>query len=79
VRAAEGLALSQVEFPAETIVFVDKWDKTAGAVPKAITDTWIEPFNGDYDFYPTYRRMKIAGTGTWRVLTPHSLIVTRSG
>jgi prepilin-type N-terminal cleavage/methylation domain-containing protein/prepilin-type processing-associated H-X9-DG protein len=61
VRAAEGLSLSQVEFPAETIVFVDKWDKTAGPTPKAITDTWIEPFNGDFDYYPTFRRMKIAG------------------
>jgi prepilin-type N-terminal cleavage/methylation domain-containing protein/prepilin-type processing-associated H-X9-DG protein len=61
VRAAEALSLAQVEFPAETIVFVDKWDKTAGLAPKAITDTWIEPFNGDFDFYPTYRRMKIAG------------------
>jgi prepilin-type N-terminal cleavage/methylation domain-containing protein/prepilin-type processing-associated H-X9-DG protein len=61
IRAAEALAMSQVEFSSETIVFVDKWDKTAGPVPAAITDSWIEPFNGDFDYYPTYRRMKIAG------------------
>ena len=61
VRAAEAMALSQVDFPSETIVVVDKWDKTAGPNPTAITDSWIEPFNGDFDYYPTYRRMKIGG------------------
>jgi prepilin-type N-terminal cleavage/methylation domain-containing protein/prepilin-type processing-associated H-X9-DG protein len=61
IRAAEALGLFQVEFPAEAIVFVDKWDKTAGPAPTAITDSWIEPFNGDFDYYPTYHRMKIAG------------------
>ena len=61
IRAAEALTLSQVEFSAETIIFVDKWDKTAGPAPTAITDTWIEPFNGDFNYYPTYCRMKIAG------------------
>lgn len=50
-----------MEFSAETIVFVDKWDKTAGIAPTAITDSWIEPFNGDFDYYPTYHRMKIGG------------------
>ena len=61
IRAAEALGLSQIEFPAEAIVFVDKWDKTAEPNPSAITDSWIEPFNGDFDYYPTYHRMKIAG------------------
>lgn len=61
IRAAESLALSQVDFPAEIIIFVDKWDVTAGANAKAITDSWIEPFNGDFDYYPTYGRLNIAG------------------
>ena len=60
-RAAEALALAQVEFPAEILVIVDRWDKTAGPNPKAITDSWIEPFNGDFDYYPTYHRMALAG------------------
>lgn len=61
IRAAEALALSQVEYPAEILVFVDKWDRRAGPNPNAITDSWIEPFNGDFDYYPTYRRMALAG------------------
>jgi prepilin-type N-terminal cleavage/methylation domain-containing protein/prepilin-type processing-associated H-X9-DG protein len=61
LRAAEALALAQIDFPAETIVIMDKWDKTAGPGPSAITDSWIEPFNGDFDYYPAYRRMKVAG------------------
>ncbi len=61
IRAAESLALSQVEFPAEIVILTDKWDVTAGATQSAITDTWIEPFNGDFDYYPTFKRMKIAG------------------
>ena len=61
VRAAEALSLAQVGFPAETIVVTDKWDVTAGPAKAAITDSWIEPFNGDFNYYPTYRRMKIAG------------------
>src|SRR5579871_1946086 len=61
IRAAEALSLAQVDDPTETIVFEDKWDKTAGPNPKAITDTWSEPFNGDFDYYPTYRRMALAG------------------
>ena len=61
IRAAEGLRLPQVEFPAESIVLTDKWDVSAGTAPTAITDSWIEPFNGDFNYYPTYHRMKIAG------------------
>lgn len=61
IRAAEALSVSQVEYPSEILVFVDKWDKTAGASPTAITDSWIEPFNGDFDYYPTYSRMALAG------------------
>jgi prepilin-type processing-associated H-X9-DG protein len=55
------LCCQPVEYPAETAVLVDKWDRTAGATPKAINDSWIEPFNRDFDYYPNWRRMKIAG------------------
>ena len=59
IRAAEGLALPQLEFPAETIILTDKWDKTVQG--ESITDSWIEPMNGDFDYYPTYHRMALAG------------------
>ncbi len=59
VRAAESLSLAQIDDPAETIVVVDKWDKQPNA--SVISDTWIEPFNGDFDYYPTYQRMALAG------------------
>ena len=61
IRAAEGLHLSQIEVPVETIVICDKWDKTADPTHAAITDSWIEPFNGDFDYYPTFKRMALAG------------------
>ncbi len=61
IRAAEALSLSQIEFSSETIVFTDKWDVTAGSAPKPITDSWIEPMNGDFDYYPTFSRMALAG------------------
>ena len=62
IRAAEALSLAQVEFSSETVVFTDKWDKTAGANAKPITDSWIEPMNGDFDYYPTFSRMR------WRAI-----------
>ncbi len=61
IRAAEALAQAQVEKTSEIIIFTDKWEKTAGANPKPITDSWIEPFNGDFDYYPTFHRMALAG------------------
>ena len=60
IRAAEGLGLTQLEFPAETIIIIDKWDVQAVG-GKAITDSWIEPMNGDFDYYPSYQRMALAG------------------
>jgi prepilin-type N-terminal cleavage/methylation domain-containing protein/prepilin-type processing-associated H-X9-DG protein len=61
IRAAEAMGLAQIDFPAEVLIFVDKWDQTAGPNPTAIGDSWIEPFNGDFDYYPTYGRMALAG------------------
>ena len=45
-RPAEGLTLAQIADPVETIVVMDKWDTDSAG---AVTDTWIEPFNGDFD------------------------------
>lgn len=57
-RAAEALNSGQVEFNAETIVITEKWGTdTTG---KAITDSWIEPFNGDFQVDPTTGRMALA-------------------
>jgi prepilin-type N-terminal cleavage/methylation domain-containing protein/prepilin-type processing-associated H-X9-DG protein len=46
-RAAEGLTLAQLDDPVETMVLTDKWDTDSAG---AVTDTWIESFNGDFDF-----------------------------
>jgi len=45
--AAEDLTLAQVDNPVETIVIMDKWDENNAGV--AVTDSWIEPQNGDFD------------------------------
>lgn len=46
-RSAEGLLMNQVDDPAETIVITEKWDKNSQG---AVTDSWIESFNGDFDY-----------------------------
>lgn len=45
--ATENLTLAQVEYAAETIIIMDKWDRNNAGV--AVTDSWIEPQNGDFD------------------------------
>jgi prepilin-type N-terminal cleavage/methylation domain-containing protein len=46
-RSAEGLQLSEIDDPVDTMIIVDKWDvDSAGTVG----DSWIEAFNGDFDF-----------------------------
>jgi prepilin-type processing-associated H-X9-DG protein len=44
--AAEALSLAQIGRPAETLVITEKWDRTAAGI--AVTDSWIEPFAGDF-------------------------------
>ena len=46
-RSAEGLSLSEIDDPVETVVVTDKWDKASIG---AVTDSWIEAFNGDFDY-----------------------------
>ena len=45
-NSAEALTLAQVSDPVETIVISEKWDKNSGG---PVGDSWIEPFNGDFD------------------------------
>ncbi|MCW3099682.1 MAG: hypothetical protein JWL77_5300 [Chthonomonadaceae bacterium] len=45
LSTAESLALAQVDFPVDTMVITEKWDKDYTG---ARTDSWIEPFNGDF-------------------------------
>lgn len=46
-RSAEGLLLNQIDDPTDTIVITEKWDKNSQG---AVTDSWIESFNGDFDY-----------------------------
>jgi len=59
LRPAEGLSLAQIPDPVETIVITEKWDKDRAGV--AITDSWVEPFNGDFAYNPTTKRMDLVG------------------
>lgn len=45
VSTAESLTLSQVSDPVDTIVISEKWNYD--------TDSWIEPFSGDFNWDPT--------------------------
>jgi prepilin-type N-terminal cleavage/methylation domain-containing protein/prepilin-type processing-associated H-X9-DG protein len=47
-RSAEAVSLAQLSDPVETIVIMDKWDHSSNGA--AITDSWIEPHNGDLDY-----------------------------
>ena len=50
VCSAESLSLAQVQDPVETIVVTDKWDRDFSGT--AVTDSWIEPFAGDFGMDP---------------------------
>lgn len=49
--SAESLALGQIDDPVETMVITEKWGRdytcTNPAISSCVTDSWIEPFNGD--------------------------------
>ena len=64
LRPAEGLSLAQIPDPVETIVITEKWDMTI-ATPTtpsaAITDSWVEPFNGDFAYDAAAKRMNLIG------------------
>ena len=58
IRSAEGLGLSSIELPVETIIVTEKWGHDLSG--KAITDSWIEPFNGDFNYDSKIDRMALA-------------------
>jgi len=58
-RHAEAISQTSVESVAETIMITEKWGATPGGAP--ITDSWIEPFNGDFEVDPATGRMLVAG------------------
>ncbi len=48
--SAESLALGQIDDPVETMVITEKWGTDYTCSPagsSCVTDSWIEPFNGD--------------------------------
>ncbi len=51
-RHAEGLVATSVGAPAETIVVTEKWPE--------FTDSWIEPFHGDFALDAATGRMHVA-------------------
>ncbi len=57
-RHAEAISSTTVENGAETILITEKWGRSSTGT--AITDSWIEPFNGDFEVDST-GRMAVAG------------------
>ncbi len=53
VRAAESLSLAQIDDPVETIIITEKWGKGNGNTGSVAGDSWIEPFNGDFNTSPS--------------------------
>lgn len=51
-RHAEGMAASQIDDMVGTIVITEKWPQ--------FTDSWIEPFNGDFNYHPDTGKMSLA-------------------
>ncbi len=45
LSTSESLSLAQVDYTVDTIVITEKWDKDYKG---AVTDTWLEPYNGDF-------------------------------
>jgi len=60
LRPAESLTLAQIPDPVETIVITEKWDKHISDGSN-ITDSWVEPFNGDFDYNVAAKRMELIG------------------
>jgi prepilin-type N-terminal cleavage/methylation domain-containing protein/prepilin-type processing-associated H-X9-DG protein len=58
LRPAEALSLAQIEFPVETMVVTEKWGTDISGKP--ITDSWIEPTGGDFDYDVVTGRMALA-------------------
>ncbi len=87
-RFAEALALAQVELPTETMVVTEKWGRAPDGSP--VTDSWIEPFNGDFNYDPVRDRMALAANrhtgginstfldGHSRWMKPQAIVASRT-
>jgi len=58
IRGAEALSLPQIDVPVETIIITEKRGRDAGGRP--VTDSWIEPFNGDFAYDAASGRSALA-------------------
>jgi prepilin-type processing-associated H-X9-DG protein len=60
----ESLSLAQISDPTEALVITEKWstDGTCNGVAGCVTDSWLEPFNGDMtpDHYVPTNMYKVA-------------------
>ena len=66
IRAAEGLRLSQIEFPVETIVICDKWDKTADPSHAPSPTAGSSRLMATSTTIPRSSGWRWLATGTWR-------------
>jgi prepilin-type N-terminal cleavage/methylation domain-containing protein/prepilin-type processing-associated H-X9-DG protein len=58
IRGAEALSLPEIDLPSVTIVLTEKWGRDGDG--RSITDSWIEPFNGDFNYDPRSGRTALA-------------------
>ena len=45
LSTSESLGLAQVDDPVDTVIITEKWDQDYKGL---VTDSWLEPFNGDF-------------------------------
>ena len=58
-RAVEGLALSQLPFSADAMVFTEKWGHVYGFPQIPITNFWVEAPYGDFHYFPQIDQMNV--------------------
>jgi prepilin-type N-terminal cleavage/methylation domain-containing protein/prepilin-type processing-associated H-X9-DG protein len=68
LSTAESLTLAQVDDPTETMVLTEKWGTATETSigPASVTDSWIEPFSGDFNWNP------FSPGQTWTAANCHS-------
>jgi prepilin-type N-terminal cleavage/methylation domain-containing protein len=66
LSTAESLSLAAIEYPTDTMTITEKWDKDYTGTR---TDSWIEPFNGDFttDYTDSTRLFTAGNRHTWLI------------